>query len=108
MFTDAFAQIGLLDYRDARQRGRWITGLAWFLPATWTVLFITVRAPVIMVMAGGFALCLLLLMVIFAALHFRYRRLSPDLRPSRAYDLLLWVSCFAIAGVGVIAVVNLF
>jgi hypothetical protein len=59
-------------------------------------------------MAGGFALCLLLLMVIFAALHFRYRRLSPDLRPSRAYDLLLWVSCFAIAGVGVIAVVNLF
>ena len=108
MFTDAFAQLGLLDYFNPRQRARWITGLAWFLPAAWTSLFLTVRAPVIMVMAGGIALAILLILVVFAALNFRYRRLSSDLRPGRIYDVLLWISCTAIAAVGVVAVVNLY
>lgn len=106
MFTDGFAQCGLLDYQDDQARKRWFRVLAWLLPTIWTLLFLFFRSPVIMVTAGGVALSILLLMVAFAAYQFRYRRLAPELRPSRIYDLLLWVSIAAILGVGVKAVLS--
>lgn len=104
MFADAFAQFGLLRYEDRAERGRWFKALAWILPLIWTILFLYIRSPLFMVAAGGIALAALLLMVVFAAQHFRYRRLARELRPTRAYDLLLWASIVAIAGVGVHAV----
>ena len=104
MFTDAFAQFGLLRYEDPMTRGRWFKALAWILPLIWTILFLHIQSPLFMVTAGGIALAALLLMVVFAAQHFRYRRLAAELRPARAYDVLLWASIVAIAGVGVHAV----
>ncbi|TWU56796.1 hypothetical protein Poly51_27130 [Rubripirellula tenax] len=106
MFSDAFSQVGLLDYSDDTQRQRWIRGLAWFFPLAWTVLGLTMEAPVAMVTAGGIANAGLLLLVVFAAYTFRYHRLPPELRPGRAYDVLLWASFVAIAFVGVLAVVK--
>ena len=100
MFTDAFAQLGLLRYEDEQTRKRWFAALAWVLPAIWTLLYLYVQAPLFMVALGGVALAVLLLVVVFAAQHFRYRRLPADLRPSRVYDILLWASILAIAGVG--------
>lgn len=100
MFTDAFAQCGLLDYSDPDARRRWFRVLAWALPTIWTTLFLNLKAPVIMVTAGGVALSLLLLLVAFAAFQFRYHRLPPELRPSRVYDVLFWISLMAILGVG--------
>jgi hypothetical protein len=107
MFTDAFAQCGLLDFADVRQRERWFRGLAWFFPMSWSLLFLTVKAPVFMVMAGGLAITALLLLVVYAAFVFRYQRLAPELRPGRLYDLLLWCSFIAILGVGIHSVVTL-
>ncbi|MDE0103802.1 MAG: Nramp family divalent metal transporter [Bryobacterales bacterium] len=101
MFTDAFAQLGLLRYEDKRARQRWLSALAWLLPLVWTLLFLFVRAPLVMVAAGGAALAGLLVVVAFAAQHFRYRRLPRGLRPSPIYDLLLWTSILAILGVGI-------
>ena len=104
MFTDAFAQLGLLDYGDDQARRRWFRVLAWLLPFLWTTLFLYVRSPLFMVTAGGVTLASLLLLVVFAAQHFRYRRLDTRLRPSRLYDALLWLSILAIVGVGVKAI----
>ncbi len=104
MFTDAFAQLGFLEYEDDEARRKWFRLLAWLLPFLWTMLFLFVQAPVFMVTAGGVSLAGLLLVVVFAAQHFRYRRLAPELKPSRLYDVLLWVSIAAIVGVGVKAV----
>lgn len=101
MFTDAFAQLGFLDYADEAVRRRWFRVLAWLLPAIWTTLFLYVQSPLFMVTAGGVALAALLLVVVFAAQHFRYNRLAPELRPSKLYDALLWLSIAAIVGVGV-------
>jgi Mn2+/Fe2+ NRAMP family transporter len=108
MFSDAFAQVGLLDYSDADQRQRWIRGFAWFFPLSWTVLGLTFTAPVAMVTAGGLANAGLLLLVVYAAYVFRYHRLPSELRPGRIYDLLLWTSFVAISAVGVVAVARVF
>jgi len=108
MFTDAFAQCGVLDFANVRQRERWFRILAWFFPASWSVLFLTVRAPVFMVMAGGLSITVLLLLVVYAAYIFRYQRLDKDLRPGRLYDLMLWISFIAIIGVGVRSAAVLF
>lgn len=106
MFSDAFAQVGLLDYSNLQQRRRWIIGFAWFFPLAWTVLGLTFKAPVAMVTAGGIANAVLLLLVVYAAYTFRYHRLPSELRPGRLYDLLLWASFIAITAVGVLAVVK--
>ncbi len=108
MFTDALAQCGALDFHDIKQRQLWFGVLAWFLPISWALLFLTIQAPVYMVMAGGIALAFLLILVIFAAFIFRYRRLSKDLHPGILYDVLLWISFLAIGGVGVRTWVSLF
>ncbi len=105
MFTDGFAQFGFLDYDDEKKaRQRWIRTLAWLMPLVWTLLYLYVRAPVFMVAAGGIALAVLLLLVVYAAQHFRYKRLAPELKPSRAYDVLLWISIVSIVLVGIRAV----
>jgi len=107
MFTDAFAQCGVMDFSNVRQRERWFKVLAWFFPASWSVLFLAVRAPVFMVMAGALSITVLLLLVVYAAYVFRYKRLDKNLRPGRLYDLLLWISFIAIIAVGVRSAVTL-
>ena len=67
MFTDAFAQCRLLDFYNPVQRSRWIRNLSWILPLIWAILFLCIRAPVLMVMAGGLSLMLLLALVVYAA-----------------------------------------
>lgn len=104
MFSDAFAQVGLLDYSNEIQRRNWIRGFAWFFPFAWTVLGLTFKAPVAMVTAGGIANAGLLLLVVYAAYNFRYHRLPDELKPGRTYDALLWLSFIAIIAVGVLAV----
>jgi manganese transport protein len=101
MFTDGFAQYGLVDYSDDAARKRWFRVLAWLVPTIWVLLFMFFQSPVIMVTIGGLVLAVLLLLVAFAAYHFRYKRLVPELKPSRAYDVLLWVSIASIIAVGV-------
>lgn len=104
MFSDAFAQVGLFDYDNESLRQRWIRGLAWFFPLSWTVLGLTFESPVAMVTAGGVANAALLLIVVYAACTFRYRRLPSELRPGLLYDILLWTSFVSITAAGVLAV----
>jgi manganese transport protein len=106
MFSDAFAQVGLLDYSNLNQRQRWIRGFAWFFPFAWTVLGLTFKAPVAMVTAGGIANAALLLLVVYAAYTFRYKRLPPELRPGWLYDVLLWASFASITAVGALAIIR--
>ncbi len=108
MVSDGLAQFGVLDFRNDRQRRSWIARLAWFFAISWILLFLSVRAPAAMIIAGGAGLATLLLVVVVAAWHFRYRRLDTRLRPSRLYDTMLWLSFLAIVGVGVKVVFEVF
>ncbi len=106
MFTDAFAQIGVLDYRNEEQRKKWFGYLAIFLPLLWTALFIFFKSPVLMVMIGGVLLSFMLLLVVYAAFYFRYKRLEPRLKPGKVYDILFWVSGLSIFGFGIYSILK--
>lgn len=61
-----------------------------------------------MVIIGGVATSVILLLVVFAAFHFRYRRLKEDLKSSLFYDMALFLSAAAIVAVGIYGIVKFF
>ena len=104
MFADAFGRIGLLDFSDMAARRRAIGIAAWVIPAGWASLFLLMGNPALMVILGGLATVVILLIVVFAALYFRYYRLDRRLLPTSLYDLTLWISSIAICLVAVYVV----
>lgn len=104
LFSDAFGAVGWIDFQDPVARGRAIASFAFFFPALWAVLFFFFKDPVFMVLVGGAITAAILILVVFAAIHFRYRRLPPSLKPSRAYDIGFWFSALAIAALAILAV----
>ena len=106
IFSDCFGQIGWIDFYNPTVRRRSIAVLAWVFPLLWALLFLFIQLPVMMVLVGGFATSVLLLIVVYAAIHFRYRRLPASLRPTLVYDIAFWISALVIIGVGVYSVAN--
>ncbi|MBA4106802.1 MAG: iron transporter [Pirellula sp.] len=101
VFTDAAGKLGMIDFLNVAQRRRTITLLAWFFPLAWATIFLVYKEPVIMVTLGGMGTAAILLVIVFAAVNFRYRREVPEMRPGRFYDLALWISIAAIVAVAI-------
>ena len=95
-YGDIFGQIGWIDFYDENQRRKLISILAWVFPFLWALLFVFIKLPVIMVLSGGIVGSLILLLVVFAVFHFRYSRLHSAFKPSRIYDISLWLSALGI------------
>lgn len=108
IFSDAFGQLGWIQFDDPVIRRKSIAVMAWVFPVLWSLLYVFIKLPVLMILIGGFSTSILLLIVVFAAYWFRYFRLPESLRPGRFYDLALWISIIAILGVGVYSVVKVF
>ncbi len=104
MFADAFGKIGFFDFQDEKSRKRAIGIAAWCIPMVWATLFLVMGNPALMVILGGLATVVILLIVVFAALYFRYFRLDNRLRPKALYDVTLWISSIAIFLVAVYVV----
>ncbi len=100
IYADAFGQMGLFDFFDQPVRKKVMAWMAWVFPLVWVLLFLFIQLPVVMVLLGGFVTSILLLLVVYAALYFRYYRLPDSLRPGRAYDIALWLSAAAIVLIG--------
>lgn len=96
MFSDAFGRIGLIDFHDEVARNKAIRYAGWIIPLAWASLFLIMGDPALMVIIGGLATVVILIIVVFAALHFRYHRLDPRLRSGIVYDTTLWVSSISI------------
>jgi len=107
LFSDAFGQIGWLDFQDTKQRRMAIGILAWFFPLSWATLFLVMKTPVLMVTIGGISTAVILLIVVFAALHFRYRQVPESLIPGRLYDAAFWTSVISIVMVALYGVFKL-
>lgn len=101
IFGDAFGQIGWMAYHDDASRKKTIATLAWAFPAVWCLLFLFIKLPVLMILLGGAATSVLLLVVAWAAWQFRYRQLPANLTPTFGYNLWFWSSLIAILAVSI-------
>ncbi len=100
IYADAFSQFGWVSTHDPAVQKRLVAILSCIFPALWCILFLLLQIPVKMVLLGGVATSILLLVVVWAAWQFRYRQLPKSLTPSLTYDLWFWTSVLTIAGVG--------
>ena len=107
LFSDAFGQIGWLNFKDTKQRQLAIGIFAWIFPMSWATLFLVMKTPVLMVTIGGVITAIILLIVVFAALHFRYRQVPPSLIPGNFYDIAFWISVMAIVMVAMYSIFKL-
>jgi manganese transport protein len=108
VFSDLFGVVGWINFSDLKVRFRTIRILAIVFPVLWTIAFLLVQLPVLMVTIGGIATFIMLVIVVIAGTYFRFGAGDQVLQPGRCYNLALVVSCIAIIFVAVYGVVRLF
>lgn len=107
IFSDLFGQVGWIDFSNIQQRKKTIAVLAWVFPVLWLIALLWVKSPVIMVTIGGIITFFMLLIIVYAGLHFRYKQKQYGLESSKFYDIALWVSCIVIFLVGFYGAISL-
>ena len=106
MYANIFGQLGWINFFDLGERNKVIAALAWSLPFIWTSIYLFINLPVVMILSGGIVGSIMLFVIVFAVLHFRYRDFQPT-KPSAGYDFALWVSIISIIGVGIYGLTSL-
>ncbi|MEM6632907.1 MAG: Nramp family divalent metal transporter [Bacteroidota bacterium] len=104
LFTDAFGHMGLINFWNLAERKRSLIILSWIFPLLWGAIFLFLKLPVLMVIIGGVLTSILLVIIVYVAIYFRYKRLPMSLKPSTGYDVIFWVSAVAIFAMGVYGV----
>ena len=107
LFADIFGQLGWINFFDTTSRRKTIAGLAWAIPAAWALAFFFVESPVLMILSGGIIGSFLLLLVAFAAIHFKYKR-AQTISSGLFYSTALWISIVSIVSIAVYGLLRLF
>ena len=81
---------------DSKARRRLVRGVSTFLPILCLIMFLTYPKPVILITISGMMQCLMLPMLAFGALYFRYHETDSRLRPGRLWDAALFASSLAL------------
>lgn len=100
LFSDISGQAGWIRFYDTAQRGRTVRLLAILFPLLWTIAFLFIQLPVLMIISGGVVGAVLLLITLFAAVAFRKRELEIY-PPNRLFDLFFALSALSILLVAV-------
>ncbi|RKT87057.1 Mn2+ and Fe2+ transporters of the NRAMP family [Saccharopolyspora antimicrobica] len=108
MYVNVLATLGVLDWSDARSRGRWIRGFTVALPIVWGATYLFINSPVVMVQIGGIMTGIFLPAVVVATWYLRNTQVDRRLRGSRAFNTLLVVSSIAISLLGVYSLLSVF
>lgn len=106
-YADMLSQIGVINFTDQLERLKTIKFLAFFLPAGWLLLFLFVKLPVAMVIFGGIITSVILLLIIYVALHYRYKQTPLPFKPTVMYDILLAISVLSILAIAIYGIVKL-
>lgn len=108
VFSDLFGVLRWIDFNNLRLRLRTIRILAIAFPVLWTIAFLLIKLPVLMVTIGGIATFIMLIIVVIAGLHFRFGVKEQAISPGIFYKFALVGCCLAIVLIGVYGVVKLF
>ena len=108
VFSDLFGVVGWIDFSNMKTRLRTIRLLAIIFPVLWTIAFLLIKLPVLMVTIGGIATFVMLFIVVIAGIWFRFNSNVKVVPPGRIYKFFLIISCVAIFMVGIYGVLKLF
>jgi hypothetical protein len=108
MYADLFGQLAWIDFSNVLQRARIIAILAWVFPMAWALTYLFIELPVVMILFGGAVGSVMLFLIVFAALHMKYTRVSEVRGSGPLYNAAFWVSVVSIVLVGVYGVWQLF
>lgn len=100
MWLDCAKVIGIFDKHDERKHNRGVAILSAVLPLLCLAVYCSGVNPVRAVLVSGAMQSLLLPMIGFGAIYFRYTRTDSRLRPSLIWDLLHIVSCLGLLVAG--------
>lgn len=108
LYSDIFGRLGWIDFHNLTERNRSIAILSWVFPLIWAILFLFIKLPTAMVLSGGIAGSVLLILVVYATWHFRYRTQAGTFDISWTFDVLFWISMVAILAVSAYGIMQLF
>lgn len=89
--ADALLVFGLVKHDEA-SRQFWIRVLSGVIPVCCFTVYAFVKAPVFLILLSGLTQAVMLPMLAFAAIYFRYWRCHPRLQPGKWWDFFLWLS----------------
>lgn len=107
LFTDIAGQKGWINFNDALQRKKLITILSFVFPALWVIAYLFINLPVLMIISGGVVGSILLLLIVYAAIYFRYYT-PQHVSTGKVFNSLLWMSILSILFVAVYGFIQLF
>lgn len=91
VFTDSFGELGWIDFSDFTKRKKIISILSLIFPATWLCAYLFIDLPVLMVLSGGIIGSFMLLLVLLAGYHLKYKRIQV-LPSGIFYTIIFWIS----------------
>lgn len=106
LFSDIAGQRGWISFGDSLQRRKLVTILAFLIPFVWAIAYLFIKLPVLMIISGGVVGAILLLIIVYAAICFRYKT-HATIKTGKLYDVLLWISIVSILTVAVYGIVQL-
>ena len=99
-FADALSVMSLIGSDEPTQT-RWVRRLSGLFPILCLLIYWVMPQPAWLVLLSGSAQAIMLPMLGFSALFFRYRRCLPELRPSKWFDIGLWGSIAILFVIGI-------
>ena len=101
VFADFTGVIGLSDGNlESKQREFLVRLLSFVLPLACVLVYLVVKAPLLLIVISGTFQSLLLPVLGLSSLYFRYRETDKRLQPGRLWDMALIASCIAMFIVG--------
>ena len=98
-FSDALNVVGLIDGDEVTQ-AKWVRGLSGLFPMLCLLVYWLLPQVAWLVFLSGSAQAIMLPMLGFSALYFRYKRCLPELKPSKLFDIGLWASILVLFIIG--------
>ncbi|GAA0518113.1 hypothetical protein GCM10011581_22470 [Saccharopolyspora subtropica] len=108
MYTNVLAELGVVDWKNAASRQKWIRGFTVGLPLLWGAAYLFINSPVIMVQIGGIMTGIFLPAVVVATWYLRNTQVDRRLHGSRSFNALLVISSIAISLLGLYSLLNVF
>ncbi|MEP7268868.1 MAG: divalent metal cation transporter, partial [Saprospiraceae bacterium] len=107
VFSDGFGVLGWFDFSNILQRRRVVALLAFAFPALWVIMYFAINLPVLMILSGGVVGSIMLILVAYAAIHFKYQR-KLEVKVSLWFNVLFWLSILSIVFVAIYGIYSLF